>query len=392
MGLAERLSETPQATASYAVPAGWQPTVAYRPDGSADVTTIGVGVPGEDAWADEVRALGVHIPPDMAVRLVEVRHDPAAWVRRGQGEDAVTEAVVRRRYVVEPARGILDVDELLAAIGIKRPPATRPTGEAAFVIALADWQIGKTAYGQGSDQTIARVLDSLERAVARLKVERKRASVGPIVLAALGDMCEGTASQGGGVVITSDLGLTHQVRVVRRLLLEYVKALAPLTERLVIPVAPGNHDQAHRLLGIAAKASDSWAVDVACQVKDALDLAGGYDHVEVVVPPEDDLTTVVEAAGTIIGCTHGHVFRKGQGHAWWAKQGHARHPVATAHVLLTGHFHHLRVEVDGDRTWVQAPTIDAGSPWYDQRHGGHAALGTLTMIVQDGTWRGLEAR
>jgi len=204
-------------------------------------------------------------------------------------------------------------------------------------------------------------------------------------------MCEGNSSQGGAVLLSSDLGVTEQIRVIRRLLLEYVKELAPLAEKVLIPVAPGNHDQPHRFGGIAPRADDSWAVDVACQVADALDLAGGYDHVRVFTPKTDELTVVVETSNTIIGCTHGHSFKKGKGHEWWAKQNHARQPVGAADILLTGHFHHLRIEVDADRTWIQAPTVDPGSPHYDQRSGGRAKAGLLTFLAADGSWWGLEA-
>ena len=58
---------------------------------------------------------------------------------------------------------------------------------------------------------------------------------------------------------------------------------------------------------------------------------------------------------------------------------------------MSGHFHHLRVEQDGDRTWIQAPTVDTGSPWYDQRNGGRATPGTLTLMTSAGRWWGLEA-
>ena len=392
MSISERLASSPsQGQVAYTVPQGWQPTVAYRPDGGADVTTLGFGTPDESSWADEVRALGVAIPDGYVVRLTQVTHDPAAWVRRGQGEDAVTEPVVRRRYVVEPARVSLDVDELVAAIGRKRPPVGRPSGGSAMVLALADWQIGKVAYGSGSDDTVGWLLAGLDRGVQRLKEERRRSPVGGVVLAMLGDFCEGVASQNGALLAYSDLTMTEQVRVVRRLLLEYVKAFAPLVDRLVVPVAPGNHDQPHRVGGIAPRGNDSWAVDVACQVKDALDLAGGFDHVDVVVPGVDELTVVVEAAGTRIGCTHGHVFRSGKGHDWWAKQGHARQPVAMADLLLTGHYHHLRVEQSGDRWWIQAPTVDPGSPHFDQRNGGRAAGGIMSFFTSDGCWWGLEA-
>ena len=376
------------------LPSGWAPSVVYDPSGRAEVVTLGVGQPGDEStWTDEVRALGVDIPPGWSARLVEVRHDPKAWVRHHQGDDATTEAVTRRRYVVEPTTTTLDLDELVAAIGNKRPKAAPPValGGWGYVHCIADWQVGKTAYDAGTDQTVHRILDSLDASVSRFKREAKRRPIGTVVLASLGDLCEGVASQNGGVLLASDLTVTEQLRVVRRLLLEHVKAFAPLAERIVVPTAPGNHDEPHRVMGMKPRAHDSFAVEASMQVADALDLAGGYDHVEFVTPDPDDLTVTIEAAGTIIGCAHGHQWRSpDRVHQWWAKMGHARHRIGQAHLLLSGHFHHLRVVDDSGRTAIAAPTVDPGSPWFDQRNGGGPRHGVLTLLTRDGAWTGLE--
>lgn len=383
-----------QVDPGYSLPAGWSPSVQYDASGRAEVVVLGAGQPGDEStWSDEVRALGVEIPPGWQARLVEVRHDPRAWVRHHQGEKATTEPVTRRRYVVEPTRSAaIDVDELVAAIGKKRPQPLSRTGEAwAYVHAIADWQIGKEAYGQGTEQTVGRILDGLEASVARIKREGKRRPIGTIVLASLGDLCEGVVSQNGGVALASDLGLTEQLRVIRRLLLEHVKALAPLAEHLVVPTAPGNHDQAYRLMGMSAAATDSFAVDAAMQVADALHLAGGYDHVTFITPDVDDLTVTIEAEGTVIGMAHGHQFRSPEkAQDWWAKQGHARKRIGQAHILMSGHFHHLRVTDDSGRVHIQAPTVDPGSPWYDQKNGGGPHAGVLTLLTRAGAWTGLE--
>ena len=384
-----------QVDPGYSLPAGWSPSVTYDASGRAEVVVVGAGQPGKDerAWAEEVRNCGVNLPPGWSARLVEIRTDPRAWVRHAQGEDAVTEPVTRRKYVVEPTRSAgLDVDELVAAIGKKRPQPLPRTGEMwAYVHAIADWQIGKEAYGQGTEQTVGRILDGLEASVARIKREGKRRPIGTIVLASLGDLCEGVVSQNGGVALASDLGLTEQLRVIRRLLLEHVKALAPLAEHLVVPTAPGNHDQAYRLMGMSAAATDSFAVDAAMQVADALHLAGGYDHVTFITPDVDDLTVTIEAEGTVIGMAHGHQFRSPEkAQDWWAKQGHARKRIGQAHILMSGHFHHLRVTDDSGRVHIQAPTVDPGSPWYDQKNGGGPHAGVLTLLTRAGAWTGLE--
>jgi hypothetical protein len=384
-------NSAPQAQVS-GLPSGWTPSVNYDGSGRAEVVTLGTGQPDESTWTDEVRGLGVDIPAGWSVRLVEVRHDPSAWVRHGEGQDAVTEAVTRRKYVVEPARKVADIDELVAAIGKKRPaPPTDVADGWAYVHAIADWQIGKMAYGEGSAQSVGRILDALDQSVARIKRERKRRPVSTIVIAGLGDLCEGVVSQKGAVALSSDLNLTEQLRVVRRLLLEHVKQLAPLAERVILASAPGNHDEPHRLMGGRPRADDSFAVDAAIQVGDAINLAGGYDHVEIVTPDVDDLTITVEAAGTIIGLAHGHQMRVGKAHEWWAKMGHAGHRIGAAHILLTGHYHHLRMQEESGRLHVQAPTTDPGSPWFDQKNGGVAGPGgVVTFYTREGKWTGLE--
>jgi predicted phosphodiesterase len=330
--------------------------------------------------------------------LAAVTVDPGAWVRHAQGEDAVTEVITRRKYVVEPARTVENIDELVAAIGKKRPAkrgnvqtVQKDAQTWAYVHAIADWQIGKTAYGLGSQDSVGRILDALDKSLQRIKIENKRRPIGTIVIAGLGDLCEGIAAQKGATVLASDLGLTEQLRVVRRLLLEHVKAFAPLADRIILASAPGNHDEPHRLMGGRPRADDSFAVDAAVQVADALQLAGGFDHVETVTPDIDDLTITIEAAGTIIGLAHGHQMRVGKAHDWWAKMGHGGHRIGQAHMLLTGHYHHLRMHEEAHRLHVQCPTTDPGSPWYDERNGGAAGNGgVVTLLTKEGTWTGLE--
>ena len=391
MGLKDELSATPNGgQTKYSIPSGWQPSVTYAGDGCAEVVTVGIGSPNEQEWLDDVRALGVTIPDGWSVQLVQIRHDPAAWVRRAQGEDAVTDAVTRRVYKVVPARPAVKVDDLLAVLnGRKRAAPKTVAGDSTFVIAAADWQIAKMAYGEGTDETAQRILDALDASVKQLKELRRKQSIGTVLFAMLGDLCEGNSSQNGAVLLQSDIGVTEAIRVIRRLALEYVKTLAPLVDELLVTSVPGNHDQPHRFGGIAPQATDSWAVDVACQIGDALQMANGYDHVKIVVPDRDDLTVTVETSGTIIGMAHGHQIRKNAGHAWWSAQGHARHRIGAADILLTGHYHTFQAQEDGGRLWCQCPTVDPGSPWWDQRNGGRSSQGTLTLVTSARRWSDL---
>jgi hypothetical protein len=121
-------------------------------------------------------------------------------------------------------------------------------------------------------------------------------------------------------------------------------------------------------------------------------LAGGYEHVETVTPEVDDLTVTIEAARAPSSASRTVTSSApGKAHEWWAKQSHARHRIGQAHILLTGHYHHLRAHEESGRLWLQSGTVDPGSPWYDQKHGGVPGPGgVVTFYTREGTWTGLE--
>jgi predicted phosphodiesterase len=151
---------------------------------------------------------------------------------------------------------------------------------------------------------------------------------------------------------------------------------------------PGNHDEAHRPLHTYG---DSWAIDSMAAVKDALDLAGTYDHVNVLAPARDELTLTLDVCGTIVGMAHGHQWRSGQATTWWAKQSHGRQSIGDADLLLSAHLHHLRIEHTGsDKTWIQVPALESGSQWWKHRTGEWGQPGVLTALVGGGSWSALE--
>ncbi|MGY1502909.1 hypothetical protein ACW4TU_41145 [Streptomyces sp. QTS52] len=85
-------------------PRGWESGVRYEPGGTMVVTAPPADKPpvGEADWRKRVEEMGLATPDGFRVRLVEAKHDPAAWHRDNQGDDAVTRAVWRCRYVIEP--------------------------------------------------------------------------------------------------------------------------------------------------------------------------------------------------------------------------------------------------------------------------------------------------
>lgn len=398
MTLAERLA-TAGATSDYqparaSAPSGWEPGVRYEPSGAMLVTVpLSATLAGEDEWREAVQGLGVEIPPGWRLRLVEARYDPAAWHRDAQGEDAVTRPVWRYRFAVEPAPRTIDVDELVrdAKAGRRRPRAATETATVAYTVCTSDLQIGKPD-GDGTPGTVARFFASHERALDRYKALRRRGQAGEdVVLVWPGDCIEGTETQGSRLLARLDCTITEQVRIYRRLMLHQVKAYLDAGARARVLVVPGNHDEAKRVGDqMATRYDDSWAIEGAAAVADALEVAG-YDDTQVAFtfPGRDELTVTVDVAGTVVGVLHGHQ-TKGKLQGWLAGQALGRQAIGSADLVISGHYHHLRVEQIGPVTHVQVPTLDGGSTWWKHRTGLEAPPGTVTLLVGGGSWSSME--
>jgi len=279
-----------------------------------------------------------------------------------------------------------DIDELVKAAKRRRKSTENGTvvTDQAFVVALGDLQLGK-ADGDGVEGTVARFLATTTEAVKRYK---RIAKGSPVYLIHLGDCIEGMVSQGGANTWRTTLTTTEQVRFYRRLVLEQIKAFAAVAPQMVVVGIPGNHDEAHRPIHTYG---DSWATDAMSAVRDALELAGNYEHVAIHTPARDELTLTLDMCGTRVGMAHGHQWRAGQATTWWAKQSHGRQPIGDADLLLSAHLHHLRIEQTGsDKTWIQTPALESGSQWWKHRTGEWGQPGIVTMLVGGGTWSALE--
>lgn len=289
-----------------------------------------------------------------------------------------------------------DHDAMLAAIGKWRP--STGSGKAAFtelgtfVAPAGDLQLGKSD-GTGSKGTVDRFLTELQGICNRLRADLPRGTKAQeIVLPWLGDCIEGVVSQGGKLVMRLDLTPTQQVRVYRRLMWAQVKAFLPLAERIVIPVLPGNHDQAHRIGdSMATFHDDSWAIEGASSVADGInenpDLQG---RVSFLFPGHDELTICLDVAGTNIAMTHGHIFGRDP-LKWWNDQAGGRQPAGDADVLLAAHSHHLRVQDHGGgRLFMQIPALDGGSQWFKHRRGDESRSRMISFWTSDGMVRGLD--
>jgi predicted phosphodiesterase len=365
-------------------PAGWEPGIAW--DGTQGSIATGPLEAPPATWDDLFRRWNLDPAEVEIIEPVQRR----SWEAQTKTGEVVQlnyfKANIRRRSSTATA------DEIVKAISSrKRRKTVPPSGEMAFLVLAGDTQFGKPD-GGGTAGIVERFQDKTELAVARLRELRKAGrSIGPVYLPWLGDCIEGYNSQGGRNVWRTDLTLTEMVRVYRRMLLWQIDQFAPHTERLVVPVVPGNHDEAVRVGDkMGTRYDDSWAVEGAVAVADAMRLNPAvYGHVSVVVPAKDELTLTLDVAGTVTGMAHGHQ-TKGNAEKWWAEQAHGCQPIGDATLLLTGHYHHFRAESPGAKTWVQIPALDGGSTWFRHRAGHDAPPGMVTMVVGAGSWSGLE--
>lgn len=385
--------QRPQAPA----PRGWETGVRYEPGGTMVVTAPATEQPpnNEQDWRERVEALGLAIPDGFRVRLTEARHDPAAWHRDAQGDDAVTRPVWRCRYVIEPAapawQSFGDVDALVRdAMRRRRKPRTAlDVAERALVVVYADAQAGKVGRDGGTPELVARIADRFDRLDDHI---RDLKAVGRAPTAAYwadaGDCIEGyenTAQQ----AFTNDLTLTEMVRVHRRLTFEGLDRLAGRFDRVVAATCGSNHARVRRGKDAVGPPIDDWGIEVMSQIADAYGRnESAYGHVSFVMPERWRDTVSLNIAGTVVGLAHGHQYpRPDKAGDWWRGQTFGRQPVADAQILITGHYHHFRAQQLGNgRLHLQAPTLDNGSDWYTVRSGEVSTSGLMVFSVGPEGW------
>ena len=329
---------------------------------------------------------------DATTVLDEFGLDPKEWsvtsMRRGKWQihnGEWLESVRVNLSPIGPSYGdSLDVEQLADYMKKWRPAKAvkKSSGSGAYLVAPSDQQIGKKANGQGTEQSIGRILQLTESAVHKFEAYKKMGlSLGTICLALPGDHVEGTTSQNGRLQgqAASDLGITEQTRVARRLLLAQVKALAPLVDRLVIPVVNGNHDEATRQ--VVTDPADGWNVEIASAVQDICAENPELAHVEFRYPSNGHQTLTIDINGTMLGIFHGHQANQNNVLKYLSQQAAGQTALGGADIWISGHFHNFRTMDIGERLWVQAPTTDPGSEWFRDRAGMESKPGLLTMVI-----------
>ena len=329
---------------------------------------------------------------DASSVLEEFDLNPAEWtitsLRRGKWQRHDGDWLESVRVNVVPSIASIsdqvDIEKLVDHIKKWRPAKgiKKATGDGAFLVAAADQQIGKKTGNGDSSTSVDRILTLTEKAVHKFEAHKKSGiSLGTVCLALLGDHVEGNVSQGGRLQsnAASDLGLTEQTRVGRRLLLAQIKALAPLADRLIVPVINGNHDEVTRQ--VAADPADGWNVEIASAVQDICAENPELAHVEFRYPSSGHQTLTVDVEGTMLGLFHGHQATSANTLKYLSQQSAGKTALGSADVWISGHYHNFKTMDVGERLWLQAPTTDPGSDWFRDRAGMSSKPGILTMVI-----------
>ena len=336
----------------------------------------------------EPRAAGQ--PQDAREILESFDLNPNDWevtsIRRGKWQKYDGEFLESLRINVVPAKVALadrlDAEKLVDEIKKWRPERgiKVASGSGSFAVFPSDQQIGKKANGKGTEQSVERILDLTEAAVGRFNgLQKLGLNLGSVTLGLPGDHVEGIVSQNGRLQgqAASDLGLTEQVRVARRLLMAQIKAFAPLAERMTVAVVNGNHDEVTRQ--VAADPADGWNVEIASAVQDACAENPALQHIEFRYPASGHQTLAVDIEGCMLGLFHGHQSRDPM--KYLSNQSAGQTAIGMADLWVSGHFHNFKCMDISQRFWVQAPTTDPGSEWFRDSAGMESKPGLLSMVI-----------
>ena len=355
----------------------WQPGVEWM---GTEGTITTEAVNGDPQW-DRI-LLAWELDPD-EFQIVE----PVLFNSWGGGD-----GLLNRQFKAKVVRRQTNRTELepLIANAMRHKPKKRTfTGESTLNVVLADWQMGKADHG-GVEGTIQRVIDARDAVIERARELRKIGrGISHLNVLWTGDSVEGCVGHYPSQTFSVELDRRDQVKVTRRLLTDSLQAWSKHFEGITVAAVGGNHGENRNAGGKAFTGShDNDDLAVVEQVSEILAAnEEAFGHVRFVIA-RDNLTVTIPSAGWVVGITHGHVARSGNGaegklRQWWEKQAAGRQPIGDADVLVTGHYHHLRVADWGGCVWLQAPALEGGSEWWRVSMGEMSQIGMLTFVMSE---------
>jgi hypothetical protein len=244
----------------------------------------------------------------------------------------------------------------------------------AFVICPADFQIGKGGSRGGHEESIQRI----QAAYARVEEKLKSGKYDQVIILDMGDVVEGVQNKADmDQLVTNTLSPMQQVDLASALLWDLMKIAskyAPVTYGSVA----SNHCQFRvNKAAVGKPGTDDWGIVILQQLR-RLATEVGLSVDRWLIPQAHDegfAFDVFDDGSHILGAIHGHQVSRPDGfQGFWTKAVFNTSYLAAATLMVTGHFHHHRVEqfagTEGhERWWIQASTMDNGSDWFTRMNG-----------------------
>lgn len=356
-------------------PAGWVPGVTLSSDGGYVVTD-----PRAEAPADWSAILAELLPPGIDSSEYEVVGDSVevrAW-DSGDGEGGVRrqyyfKARVRKR---DALTATVDLEDVIAAAKKAKKGTRRLTveDERAYFVQITDLQAGQ-ADGEGVEGMVAKVLELGTLVLDDLKMlEKVGKPASQVFVPVTGDLVEGISGWYEMQTFSVELDRRDQVKLVRRLLSEFLLTVAGFGLPVHVAVVPGNHGENRQNGKAYTTLGDNDDVAVVEQIAEAFALAQ-VENVTFSFPAKQRLSLTVDVLGWIVGLTHGHIAR-GSGSptqkvlGWFKSMAATRDPIGDSDILFVGHYHHyIAQQLVGDTWLMQGGAMCDTSDWFAQSAG-----------------------
>jgi predicted phosphodiesterase len=282
---------------------------------------------------------------------------------------------------------VADIEALVAEIKKHKPRERKEfVGSASLVVCVSDWQVGKRD-GDGLKGLVGRWLQAIDDVEFRLKELKKIGRpIDSITVLCLGDLVEGCDGHYDIQTFTVEVDRRDQVKIARRLLRDALIRWSKVVPEITVAAIGGNHGENRKNGKAFTTLNDNDDVALVESVAEIFQAnPEAYGHINFAIPT-DELSLTIEVHGKIIGITHGHLARSGQGvegklRRWIADQTLGRQKIGDCDILVTGHYHSFKLADWGGVKWLQAPALDGGSIWWRQSTGEIADVGVLTFVV-----------
>ena len=244
----------------------------------------------------------------------------------------------------------------------KTPKAVKTSKGKAFVVVPSDFQVGKTGSRGGTQELLERVFQSY----ARIEEAIKKGGYEKVIIIDGGDIIESVSNAADQhQLATNDLSPMQSVDVATSLMFDLIKMCAKYAPVTYGSVASNHCQFRHNKQTVGRPGVDDWGIVILQQLR-RITSELGLDVTYLIPQPEDEgfaLDTFGDG-NHVIGCVHGHQVRRPDSIPdHWKKSTFGSQYLAAANILVTGHFHHTRVQELG-----QAPSGGLGggfrqAPW-----------------------------